>query len=447
MAFNVIFTTTNKKRNSTKAVSGGTSIPCNLLSPCSIDNPDIKLHVANPTAWNYCTIPEFSQSYFIEDWEYNDTFWIAHCTIDPLGSYRSDILARSAYALFSDSHGNEKIADNRVTAQYDLDYSLLSASTLFPFSIGAYYVLRTIGENGQISGYILSRSQYNQFLNALSAQLDFTDTAQAQFADALGCIVGCMHFPFMPAGTGASEEIFLGSFGTGVQGVPCKDLSIESATLTWTRPTEDWRDAVFCDYSMLLPFVGSVSISSSDIGDKNEMSVVATVDWIGGGVLYKIFIGNALICTQGGAIGNSVPVTGYMSGAKDAITGAVDSTTSAIGSFASGNVVGGVMGLIGGAASSFMNYKSKTASVIGSTSACTYTGTDATAVKMYAVINKASDNPANLKSVFGLPCMKIVNVGACSGYLQTAGFSCAGNAPAFIKDMINAMMDEGVFIE
>lgn len=455
MSINITFRNTTKKRNSTAAVAGaGTVFPCDFLSPCSIYNPTIKLHgVGNPTAYNYFTIATYGYSYFIDDWEYNDTFWIARGSIDFLGSFRADILATSCYALYSDNQGNNRIVDNRVSGTYDCFYWELANQYLFWTGGGGdYYVLRTLGENGGLGGYVLDRAGYEAFTASIGVELDFDTTLAVQMSDAIGCIVGCMHFPIHPAGHGMTE-IFLGTHGTGVQAQELDYLEAGMVLLTWARVHNDWRDAAFMDYTLWLPFVGGVSISPSDIGELNALSIYYTVDWVGGGVMYKVYAGMALIGTYSGLVGNSVPVTGYMGNAMGAVGGIIDATTSAagaLGAAASGNAggaVAGLMGAIGSAAGAALSYKQKTASIIGGTTGCAYAGYDAGNVALYAVSTKASDTPSLLRPVVGLPAMKIVRVSDCTGYLQTSAFSCGGSAPAYCKDQINSMMDNGVYIE
>ena len=454
MAFTVSFAKTTKKRNSTKSVTATNNFSCELIAPCSAYSPVIRLHHANPTGWNYCHIAEFGLSYFIDDWEYNDTCWLARCSIDALGTFRSDILASNAYALYSDSDGNNKIVDTRISARYDQNYTRLASTPAFwAGGFSDYYILRTIGVGGSVGGYVLSQPSFDGFINSIGGALTFDTTLQVQMSDAIGCIIGAMHFPIAPYADSSGGNIHLGDYDTGVFAFNALMLTSGTVYLTWTRPKYDWRSAAFCDYTLWLPFVGGVSISSSDIGDSDELIVDYTVDWAAGGVLYKVYVGSALIGTFSGLIGNSIPVTGYMGNALGAVSGALDaagSAAGAIGAAATGNVAGAISGAVGAAASAAgaaIAYKKKTASMVGGTTACAYAGSDASNISLTVIESLSSDEPNNIKTVLGLPAFKKVYVGGCSGYLQTAGFSCAGNAPAYIKDIINNNMDMGVFIE
>ena len=458
MSFNAYFSKQTKRRNSTAAVGAtGTTIPISLKDDCSIKNPALQLHLSvNPTSYNYVYISEWGLGYFIDNWEWHDTDWIARCSIDALGSYRSAILATSAYVKYSDSAGNDKIVDNRISGEYINTFSLLDEQQTFwsaPQQGQSYYVLRCIGETGGLSGFVLLKSEFDYLAEQLGAELDFDTTATIQMSDALGCVVGAMEFPIHPTGTG-SKSLYLGTFDTGISAPVADHFYSSNVVLTWTRYFNDWRDSVFIDYVLWLPFVGAVQLSSSDVGQLSSLGVYFTIDWQGGGILYKIYAGNAMIATYAGMVGNSVPVTGYMGNAIGAVAGAISAAGSALGAIgqaAAGNAAGAVGSGFSGlsaAATSFLTYKKKTATVIGGTTGCAYVGRDARTVGLYAIITEPTDLPANIKPVLGLPCMKILSVGSCTGFLMTDHFSVTGcDAPADVKDEINRMLDEGVYIE
>jgi hypothetical protein len=455
MAFNIILSTQTKRRNSTARVGEtGTTVSVVLKDRCSYISPIFELQgMGNPTGYNYCYVPNFNAFYFIDDWEYFQTRWIAHCSMDYLGTFRADIHATTAYALYSDSAGNANIVDNRISGEYVNNYYMLAEGTAFWVNgLGDWYIVRVIGDNGGISGYVLSRQKFDDFIAALGGNLTFDTTAALQYADAIGCVVGATHFPITPSGN-TYNYIHLGVFNTGIYAQYVDYITSGSVILSWNRIFGDWRDSVFVNYSLWLPFVGTVSLAASDIGGLSSIGIYYTVDWIGGGIMYKIYMGTARTATFNGVIGNSVPVTGYMSNALGAVGGVVDalgSAAGAVGAAATGNAaaaISGAVDAIGSAAGAALAYKQKTASIIGGTTGCAFAGADATVIRLSAVATIASDTPTNIKSAVGLPAMKSLYVGHQSGYLQTAGFSVGGSATAEIKDRINSAMDSGVFIE
>ena len=55
--------------------------------------------------------------------------------------------------------------------------------------------------------------------------------------------------------------------------------------------------------------------------------------------------------------------------------------------------------------------------------------------------------PSNLNQLAGRPCNKVRSLTGLSGYVQTAGFSVDVSALSSIRDEINNLMDNGVYIE
>lgn len=64
-----------------------------LRDESSVINPVFILEATNPTAYNYCFIPDFNRYYFITNIESVRTnLWRIHCAVDVLMSYQTQIL-------------------------------------------------------------------------------------------------------------------------------------------------------------------------------------------------------------------------------------------------------------------------------------------------------------------------------------------------------------------
>lgn len=105
MALTVKFWSFAKEENSTKipvASPNATYNTAELKDDCSIVNPIIKLKVPITTSvynWNYCYIQEFSRYYFVGDWIWSSGIWIAHCKVDVMASFKTEIGSQQLYIL------------------------------------------------------------------------------------------------------------------------------------------------------------------------------------------------------------------------------------------------------------------------------------------------------------------------------------------------------------
>lgn len=92
-----------------------------LKEPCSVLNPSFYIKTAtNPVAYNYCYVQAFGRYYFITDWESDHNLWWAHCTVDPLASWKTQILGTTQYVLRSSSECNEYIYDTKIPMSKDV---------------------------------------------------------------------------------------------------------------------------------------------------------------------------------------------------------------------------------------------------------------------------------------------------------------------------------------
>lgn len=113
--FNALFTTTNKRTNSTEvpSMTGAATIAIELLDSTSLMNPSIRIvQSGNPVSYNYVYISEFNRYYFINDWTSDHGQWIASLSCDVLATYKSSVIAAQEYVLRSASSYDGTIFDS-----------------------------------------------------------------------------------------------------------------------------------------------------------------------------------------------------------------------------------------------------------------------------------------------------------------------------------------------
>lgn len=223
MAFTInLYSGFVKKINSTKQPTTVTlSLSGELKSECSIENPVIEfLMEGNPSNYVYAYIPAFNRYYFITDWKYNITTWIAYMAEDYLASWKNYIGNTVAYVERAAADYDGNIIDNIYPTAVNSD--VFCDTLAFPFynpSSSGCFVLGIIDSNadteGQLGGavtyYVMTPAQIKTFMNYLQSDTFLSDigfpsvqtitsqmdqTLARAFVKPVDYIVSCMWYPF-----------------------------------------------------------------------------------------------------------------------------------------------------------------------------------------------------------------------------------------------------------
>ena len=230
--FLVTFYQFGKKENSTKRPTENigdifTTYQCMLKDSCSVLTPVLWLNVEglpttwNPTKWSYAYIPDFDRYYFVTDWVWEKPHWEAHLTVDPLASYRTQILASTKYVLRSASDYDPEIIDTlysptgKVSVQRSVhDFTLPPDMWTWDAAqnpLNGYFVVGICGTGAHaINGVtyyrftpseLITLIQY-MYINPISMQWDSTEAWNAviskAFIDPMDYIVSAFWLPFDP---------------------------------------------------------------------------------------------------------------------------------------------------------------------------------------------------------------------------------------------------------
>lgn len=88
-----LYITGSEKNAIYKNLQNELELEGSLRNESSVVNPVFVIEAVNPTAYNYCFIPDFNRYYFITNIESVRTnLWRIHCAVDVLMSYQSQIL-------------------------------------------------------------------------------------------------------------------------------------------------------------------------------------------------------------------------------------------------------------------------------------------------------------------------------------------------------------------
>ena len=452
MSFNVDFYNFSKRKNSTKQPSGThTTLVCELNDNFNLIDGDIVVNTGRTQSakiYTYCYIAEFDRYYFVTNWTYQNGLWYVTLTVDVLATYKANILATSAFILYAQTAFNSHIVDTRLQQVSIASNHISSGNNRF-FDLDGWYdqiILFFVSEAtnlssaGAVQAYAVDRSQLKDVSQSLySAGTTVWQDLLAQAGSAKDCITKCITVPYdIPSAS--STEIILGNYHTGVNGKPVLGRTLlPSCDISIPWQTSDYR-RFYHKFSLILPFVGAVSIAASDIVSDSRLSVNAQIDILTGDLIYYVCHDSEALmpfATFKTNCATVTPVSSYQSNTVGAITSLGSGAISA----AAGNAMGAISSVANAAADFCL---SKTVSCAGNQGGCCEAFDRPTLVCTY---NPTAVEPSSVSSSIGRPYFAQNSLSGFTGRIQTSGFSVDASCTDSERTMINSLVDSGIFIE
>ena len=282
------------------------------------------------------------------------------------------------------------------------------------------------------------------------------------------CLRSAIEIPLLIDSTdfsGSLEQLYLGNYpcidnlGNNINGykigkpIVGKTVSI---SIPWVQT--DWRAiSAYTDIALYIPFIGILSMPASEIHSADSsLSVRFAVNITSGdiavevkggtsGRIYATASGNCALNTPYGSTGidtnraTSAIVSGIGTivsiGAAVASGGASAAVTAGIGAGLSATALNTIAAMGGNASGS---------GGLGGGASSQLTGE----LQCYVITKQLADSPTNLYSIIGKPLSKKATISSYSGYVQTDGFQFASSrALSEEKDLINSMLDSGIYYE
>ena len=138
----VSFGSFSKRKNSTKQpVSFTDQRTVTLKEGCSQDRP-VFICTGNDFNYNYCIWD--SKYYFIDEIiSLKNNLIEIHCIMDPLATYKAEIIASTQFVSYSSQHGDTWLADTRIPLKASTAVSYQTAQTGVLSNIGCYILTVT----------------------------------------------------------------------------------------------------------------------------------------------------------------------------------------------------------------------------------------------------------------------------------------------------------------
>lgn len=282
--------TVSKEINSTFRPTLTTEIDVQIKDGCSFLSPVL---IFNENVWseayNYCYIPKWNRYYFLHDAVIQGPRWFVTCACDVLASWRTQILASSAYVARSASDYTLDLPDptwshaslpNVTETNIAIDgMSATGAFLLFTASND----LQTVNtEIPSLSVYILTGAQLKEVCNYLFSgaffqdattdpgtqiQLDSTTATLAKtFFNPFQYVIKCMWVPIAPTYLPATQGQYTVNFGwwESQTQAPMVNGNYSALTFSFTLGSyTDWtsRSAAWTNDILYIPGFGHIQIS------------------------------------------------------------------------------------------------------------------------------------------------------------------------------------------
>ena len=445
----------NKRKNSTKKPADNSELATyeiKLKTDCSSLNPTIEVRLAagnNPYGWNYAFLSDFAKYYFIRDYRWNTNgYWEIDLKLDSLASHVAAIRASRYFIKFAETAYNKWIVDSRLQQLtsctthitsgnnriFDLD-SIADRNILFFISEDA-----NLSSGGAVQAFLVTQSDLKDVCHSLyTAGRTVWEDLQAQAGSASACITKCIRVPYsVPAG--ASLSIKLGNYDTGITGKPVLGrLLLPTVQISIPWQTNDFRRS-YHKFTLILPFVGAVPISASDILTDSMLEISVAIDILTGDVVYYVCHEDdalAPIASYKTNCASVIPISSYQSNTLSALSSIVTGASE----IANGNWVSGIAGAVNGV---FNFLAAKSPSVVGAQTGSPEIMSTPTLITQYY---PTSVSPTSISNSMGLPYFAENTLEGFSGFVQTENAHVAVACLDAERDEIESLLNNGIYLE
>lgn len=457
----------NKRNNSMKLPTGGSTIACVLKDDCSITSPVLELKTAERPTYNYAYIADFGRYYYVSEWSYYRGTWSCTLSVDVLTSWKSNILETKAQVLFSSSLYDLDVLDNRVAAiaHYErqsetaLFTGALTGQNTTPNGTFALSALSntSIWATGATTTYFMTYQQMQVFAREL---VDATvwESLKQFFNNPMDGIIECYYIPLDISkfvDLSVDGEIQIGDYtfpsATGKKALST-NLAIKSYTTQIAIPWvyDDFRRlSPYTELSLFVPFCGAKPITPEMVYNIDMLFIDYSVDIVTGAVQAIAYNKEEVLEEFNGNCKIALPLAQTQS-RVDNIIGATGGAITAIAGFASGNVALGATGVLAAVGSVATPANTKSMGGMGGSVLGAILGNDVLRWQKFRLSTTSrhtADEPDNMRDVVGNALNKVVTLSGLSGYLQTSGASVSAPATDGELTDINAFLDSGVYIE
>lgn len=491
MSIRVDFYTFSKPKNDVVQPTGVTpNISADVLikEPCDVLYPTLLLKTSsNPVASNYCYISDFGRYYFIKTWVSDHNLWEAQCVVDPLASWKTEILGTTQYVLRSSSATNEYIPDMKIPMTKETVVYTKTLNDGFStryLGDGVTYVLQiandTIQKINGVQYLACSQTAIQTIINTIlnnnnawgwgptEASFGLTDSVARAIINPLQYIGKCYMLPFSPSEIIAS---FISSYTDPIKvgfwplatvsdvsalanPSPGAPLYSKSGTLklkrhpnalthgAWLNGYPFTKHFIYAGPFGRIPLDTDLIIDQYDTNGECEVDITINVDYLGMAVLY-VSKSNVILSKTYADVSTLIPLTQT----KSDIISYIGQMGNVAAAAASGNIGGTVSAFASVCSSIDMVFPKPEVKGFAQSALQAFETWKHQAEYMKPVSTDflSGDNPT--ENVIGKPLCEVKLLSSLYGFCQVEqphlnGIPCYDTE----KDMIANYMTSGIFL-
>ena len=487
---------TSKRHNSTSVPSGGTPIDVQLKGGCDLNKPVFLLYYDDSLGLPSMSEIGFGGRYYFVDSirSIRDNLYEVSCSVDALATYKTEILATSAFVKYY-SHNNTEIVDTRLSTKTTKSLTVNQGmfTTLGAISGTDGTIVLMVNGLNTVGAYALSISDVPNilaavdvsYLDAITTNIDFTrledsslildlldwfltlgDILDQWFRSVIGKIIysgdalsnirsaHILPLSLNNVSLNTGQHIYLGSFDTEVNGRLITDrIFTDSASVAIPWQASDWRrNSPYHELFLYIPYIGVVQLSPSDLIGDASLTVSVCIDKLSGDAIFEVTSSSGQKIGQYSTnVASQYPLGSSNVSMAKGMGGIITSAAGlgvAVATIATGGTAAPILAGASAAGVGLVNAISPTPTSIGGLSGAAPWGlSDRQYIKCISVFHDTVVAPSNPSAVFGTPYNAVLALSGVSGYVQTVGASVSGNMTDWERNEINRLLDGGVYIE
>lgn len=477
----VEFFSFSKRKNSTAIPTGAASKTASVLlkEDCSLENPVFILEtssIADFALYNYVHVSDFGRYYFVDSRKYKTGSQIEiACSIDALGSFRSEIQNQSNVFIEYSSAPTSYIIDSRLQRLtrpvVTENHAALPNTT---FTENGCVILSTTGNkctgtfilqnashiynlldgidwtNTTVSGTTIEDITLNGFQRMCDVFEQFftKDAASRNIRNAF-----TLPWVVHAAAVGSAVNNYvIGSFPTGETVYKVADKVItDSVSLNIPWQQTDWRRSNrSCQIYVYVPLFGVIPLPTDSLTNDTGINIMYAFSYENGDVSLRIkgSQSDQIVTTMNTNVASPVGVgSSNISGGKVAtgvssvVTGLATAALASTGSGALAGIIGASMGAINLADA--MGGSAITGGGLGGFASVALDKV----CHIWCVGSQLSDTPINMANGFGYPNFCVGSLAGKNGYCKLRDSVFSGSGSKTENDMITGFMNSGFYIE
>lgn len=417
-------------------------------------------------------------------------------TVDVLATWKSNILATSAFVAY-DTTANTEITDRRLSTKTTTTRAENVGTAGDMLGRGYCVAINTVGESA-CATYIMQMSDATELLDTLGQTMenlfptsedeeepvdpddpDYDPDAPGvigtieeivnRLADAIAngfrqlvgstnaadCIKSAFLIPIPYSYiSGTTETVKLGIYNTHKTGKKRASRGIQTSmnvSIPWQA--SDWRrNAPYTEIYLYIPFIGVIQYPASALIGATWFNILVAIDETAGDAIFTVSIDTA-------SGGSATKVIGQYSAniAASFPIGASNITPAALGTsvLAAAGVAAAAVATSGAAAVAAgtagimgeINSATPIPSSIGSAGGGALLALWGYAPRCMVIFHDTNVAPSSVSAVIGTPTNQVKSLSGLTGYVETRNASVAGGMTDSERMAINKYLDGGIYIE